>query len=110
MRLLLNIIPEEIIEKYNLRAMEKNGHIYAGIIQLMYGLPQSGKIANGFLTKNIALHGYYPFLTHTRPMETQIDTSNFFFGSGLLWSQICLEATRGTYYHMHPKYYPGSVD
>ena len=38
----LNIITEDIIEKYNLRSMDKNVHVYADIIKVMYGLPQAG--------------------------------------------------------------------
>ena len=50
----LSIIPERIIEHYNTRAIDKNGNVYADIIKGMYGLPWSGRIANNFLTKNIA--------------------------------------------------------
>ena len=58
-RLPFNIMPEEIIEQYNLRSMEKNGHFYADTRKLMYGLPQAGRIENNFLTKTITPHGYY---------------------------------------------------
>ena len=34
----INIIPEEIRTQYNLRAMEKNGYVFAEIIKVMYGL------------------------------------------------------------------------
>ena len=54
-----NIIPEVIIEQYNLRYMYKNRHVYDGIRKVMYGLPYEGQIENDFLTKNILPHGYY---------------------------------------------------
>ena len=61
----LHIIPGEIIEKYGLQDMEKYSHAYAGIQKLMYGIPQEEIIANYFLTKNLALYGYYQ-LHHTQ--------------------------------------------
>ena len=41
-RLPLNIVSEGKIEQYNLRAMEKNGHVYPETRKLMYVLPQAG--------------------------------------------------------------------
>ena len=54
----INIIPEEIVTQYNLRAMGENGYVYADIIKVMYVLPQAGQIVNYFLTKNISTHSY----------------------------------------------------
>ena len=59
MRLPIKIIPEEIIVKYNLRAIEKNGWVYCKIVKGMYGLPQAGLIANKLLKKRLARKGYY---------------------------------------------------
>ena len=53
------IILEEITTQYKLIYMEKNGYVYAEIGKGMYSFPQVGQIANDFLTKNIAPHGYY---------------------------------------------------
>ena len=55
----INIIPKEILTQYNLRTMDKNGYFYAGIIKLMYSLPQSERIAKHFFTKNISPYDYY---------------------------------------------------
>ena len=55
----INIIPDEIIEKYFLRDMSKYGYVYAQIRKGIYGIPQVGIIVNYFLAKNLAPRGYY---------------------------------------------------
>ncbi len=64
MRLSIDIIPDEIIDQYNLRPLVSNGYVYIEIRKGMYGLPQAGILANKLLTKRLALHGYAP-TTHT---------------------------------------------
>ena len=55
MRLQLDIIPEEIIVKYNLRDLvDKDGWVYIEIRKGMYGLPQAGIIANQLLEKQLS--------------------------------------------------------
>ena len=56
-RLKLDIILEEIIQIYNLRAMEHNGYIYCEIQKGMYGLPQVGILANLHIRKLLERHG-----------------------------------------------------
>ncbi len=52
MRLRLEIIPEKIIVKYNLRDLvDADGWVYVEIRKGMYGLPQAGIIANQLLEK-----------------------------------------------------------
>ena len=60
MRLPIDLIPEEIIEKYNLRDLVHNGYVYCEIRKGMYGLPQAGILANDLLKERLAKHGYYP--------------------------------------------------
>jgi hypothetical protein len=60
MQLALTIIPQEIIDKYQLMEKEKNGKIYIRIDKGMYGLPQAGRLANNLLIKRLAPHGYRP--------------------------------------------------
>jgi hypothetical protein len=60
MRLALAIIPQEIIDKYNLLEKAKNGHVYIRIDKGMNGLPQAGRLANDLLIKRLAPHGYHP--------------------------------------------------
>ena len=60
MRLRLEIIPKEIILKYNLRDLvDEEGWVYIEIRKGMYGLPQAGIIANQLLKKRLSEKGYY---------------------------------------------------
>jgi hypothetical protein len=49
MRLLLSIIPDEIITKYNLRAISVGGWVYLEIRKGVYGLKQASFLANQLL-------------------------------------------------------------
>jgi hypothetical protein len=62
--MLLSIFPEEIVDKYNLKALAVEGRIYIKIIKGMYGLKQAGLLANQLLQKRLAPFGYYP-IRHT---------------------------------------------
>jgi hypothetical protein len=60
MRLRLEIIPDKIIEKYNLRDLVDNdGWVYIEICKGMYGLLQAGIITNQLLEKRLSERGYY---------------------------------------------------
>ena len=59
MRMKLDILPEEIINKYNLREIAHNGWVYIRINKGMYGLPEAGILANKLLKKRLDKHGYY---------------------------------------------------
>jgi hypothetical protein len=74
-RMLLSRFPEEIINKYNLRAMTVDGWVYIEIIKWMYGLKQAGLLTNQLLQKRLAPLGYYTarntaglWLHKTRPI------------------------------------------
>ncbi len=54
------ILPDKIIEHYNLCPLIHKGHIYVKICQGMYGLPQAGKLANIHLQNLLEPHGYHP--------------------------------------------------
>ena len=64
MRMPLKLIPDGIIEHYDLRSKAKNGYVYMEINKGMYGLPQAGILANKLLRKRLAKHGYFE-CTHT---------------------------------------------
>ena len=65
MRIPLKIIPQEIIDAYNLNAMVNNqGWIHMRIKKGMYSLKQAGIIAYQELVKNMAPFGYHP-VQHT---------------------------------------------
>jgi hypothetical protein len=58
MRLPLSIIPDEIMTKYNLRAISLGAWVYLEIRKGMYGLKQAGLLANQLLQKILAHYGY----------------------------------------------------
>jgi hypothetical protein len=61
MRMSYDILPREIIEKYQLDEIKtEDGWVYIEIRKGMYGLPQAGILANKLLTKRLAEHHYYP--------------------------------------------------
>jgi hypothetical protein len=53
-----NLIPDEIMQEYNLHALVKNGNVLARIDKGMYGLPQAGILANKLLKARLEPHGY----------------------------------------------------
>ena len=56
----LKIIPQEIINTYDLKSMvDDQGWIYMRIEKGMYGLKPAGIIANQELVKNMAPFGYH---------------------------------------------------
>jgi hypothetical protein len=75
MKMLVSRFPEEIIQKYNIKALAVNGWVYIEIRKGMYGLKQAGLLANQFLQTRLAPFGYYParhtlglWLHKTRPI------------------------------------------
>ena len=59
MHMPLDIFPQHVIDQYDLARHAKNGKVYLEIRRSIYGLPQSGKLANDFLKKKLAPAGYY---------------------------------------------------
>ena len=65
MRIPLKIIPQEIINTYDLKALvDDQGWIYMRIEKGMYGLKQAGIIAYQELVKHMPPFGYHP-VKHT---------------------------------------------
>jgi hypothetical protein len=60
MRLPINILPDEIVQQYELLDLVHNGYVYVEIQGGMYGLPQAGLLANQLLTKRLEKFGYAP--------------------------------------------------
>ena len=56
----MEIIPEEIIQQYNLQNLAHRGFVYMEIQKSMHGLPQVGKIANDKLKLHLYKFGYEP--------------------------------------------------
>ena len=57
----IDILPDEIIEKYNLRDIVHNKYVYFKINMGMYGIPEAGILSNKLLKKWLSKHGYYKF-------------------------------------------------
>ena len=59
MKMKIDILPNEIIKKYNLRTIVHNKYMYFKIKMGMYGLPESVTLAKKFLKKRLSTHVYY---------------------------------------------------
>ena len=59
MRMPIKLIPQAIIDQYDLTPKVYNGYVYMEIMRGMYGLPQAGILANKLLKKKLKPHGYY---------------------------------------------------
>eukprot|EP00957_Ditylum_brightwellii_P153310 11667764-Ditylum_brightwellii.AAC.1 len=57
----MDIIPDEVKEKYKIHEEEHNGYFYMELRKGMYGLSQAGILANNLLTKRLASKGYRPY-------------------------------------------------
>jgi hypothetical protein len=60
MKIALNVIPADIITKYNLHDKAIQGFVYVRVVKGMYGLPQAGRLANDQLIEKLAPFGYAP--------------------------------------------------
>jgi hypothetical protein len=65
----LESLPQETIEKYDLKELMQDGKVYIEIQKGMYGLPQAGILANELLHRNLVKDGYRP-TTHTHGLRT----------------------------------------
>jgi hypothetical protein len=60
MRMKINVIPEDIVDQYNLREkVSKDRFVYVEIWRGMYGLPQVGRIARELLEMRLNARGYH---------------------------------------------------
>jgi hypothetical protein len=58
-RMDLRDFPDDIIELYNLNEIAREGKVYVEARRCIYGLPQSGILANRYLEKRLNDYGYY---------------------------------------------------
>ena len=71
MRIHLSLIPQEIIDEYDvIKYVEVDVYIYVEITGTMYGLSQSGCIADQDLQKTSSKIWMLPIKTNTRTLET----------------------------------------
>ena len=62
--MILKIIPQEIIDQYQLQDLEENGWVYMKIVKGVPGVKQSACLANERLVHRLAPYGYGP-VEHT---------------------------------------------
>ena len=84
MKIPLEIIPEEIIQQYNLRKLSHKGFVYMEIQKGMYGLPHLGKIANDKLKLHMDKFGYEPATINPGLWRHQKLPPSILTGSGWL--------------------------
>ena len=60
MRFNINMVPQEVIDHYNLQGkIIEDGGLYCEIFKTIYGLKESGKLANMELQTVLESEGYY---------------------------------------------------
>eukprot|EP00957_Ditylum_brightwellii_P072577 5515313-Ditylum_brightwellii.AAC.1 len=65
MRMKYDILPQEIIDKYEVdKLVTRDGHVYIEIQKGMYGLLQAGIMASKLLTERLEMY-WYASCTHT---------------------------------------------
>ena len=57
-RLPINLIPQEIINKFDLNSIVEDGWVFVRIVKGIYGLPQVGFLATELLSKRLEKAGY----------------------------------------------------
>jgi hypothetical protein len=64
MKMPLAVFPQHVRDQYDLETHARNGYVYLEIRRAIYGLPQSGRLANKLLRKRLEPEGYYE-VAHT---------------------------------------------
>eukprot|EP00978_Attheya_sp_CCMP212_P021358 scaffold62214_cov29-Attheya_sp.AAC.2 len=77
MKMPLSIFPQHVIDQYKLHDLVYKGYIWIEIKRSIYGLPQAGKLANEYIRKKIAPHGYYE-VKHTPGLWKHVTRSIIF--------------------------------
>ena len=85
MRIHIKNIPQEIIDEYIIMDLvAADSYVYIEIRRAMYGLRQSGRLANIKLEKVIGAQGYYPskytpglYLHKIRPISFTLGVDDF---------------------------------
>ena len=49
----ISMIPQKIVDKYNLKEKYHNGYIFARVTKEIHGLPQAGRIPNDTIVKHL---------------------------------------------------------
>ena len=56
----ISMIPQQFIDKYNLKYKTHNGNAFAQVTKGVYGLPKSGIISHGSLVQHLEPYGCCP--------------------------------------------------
>jgi hypothetical protein len=82
--MLLSLFPEEIVDKYNLKALAVHSWVCIEVIKGMYGLKQAGLLASQLLQTRLSPFDYYPachtprlWLHKTRPIAFSLIVDDF---------------------------------
>ncbi len=59
MKIPFALLPNDIIDHYQLREKVLDGYVYMEICKGMYGLPQAGILVNKLLKEQLAHHGHF---------------------------------------------------
>jgi hypothetical protein len=78
----LTIIPDEVVEKYNLRSISVDGWVNLEIRKGMYGLKQAGLVADQLLQNTFGTIWLLPSQTYSRAMVAQIKTNRLHINCG----------------------------
>ena len=65
----ISMVPQEFVEKYNLKEKAHNGYIFAWVTKGMYGTQQAGRTGYDALVQHLQLYGYRPS-SKTKGLQT----------------------------------------
>jgi hypothetical protein len=84
MRIPLKMIPQQIIDEYNLQELAHNGYVYFQVDKGLYGLVQAGKLAYDQLLQRLTSADFYPapnapglFVHRKRPISFTLCVDDF---------------------------------
>ena len=84
MRIAIKLIPQAILDEYNLMPFTHNGYMYFQVDKGLYGLVQAGKLAYDQLLTRLTAADFYPaphapglFLHKTRPISFTLCVDDF---------------------------------
>jgi hypothetical protein len=89
MRILLSRFPKEIINKYNLRALDVDGWVYIEIRKGVYGLKQAGLLGNQLLQKTLGTLWILSSESYTWTLIVQNKTNSVLTYCGRFRREVC---------------------
>ena len=71
----ISMIPQEFVDKYNLKGKANNGYVFAQVTNGMYGLLKAGRISHGAPVKHLEPYAYHPSSKNPWTVDTQQSTN-----------------------------------